>query len=831
MRLIIVESPTKAVAISGYLKGFENGPYKVIASYGHVRALAKKSGSIDVEKDFKMKWEDVSTASEVIKKIVDEAKKSKEVILATDPDREGEAISWHIVQILRENKVDVKFSRMVFNSITPNEVKNALKNLRSINDELVSAYKARKALDYLVGFNLSPVLWKKLPCRSNQKVQSAGRVQSAALRIIVERENEIVNFESKPYWTISGDFVQETNSFEADLDYYNNEKIEKFSWTEDSVKAAKEVLEKEEYSVSKIDKTEQKRNPLAPFITSTMQQEAASRLDWKPYETMRVAQKLYEGVKVGSAVIGLITYMRTDSVKISDQGIKECRDFISDSFGNNYVSKSVNQYKSRAKNAQEAHEAIRPTKFDFTPEKVQDYLDEKSLKLYRLIWNRSVASQMSHALYDKMTINIESKSSAWKSTGSKLKFDGYQKVYGKEESEEQVIWNCKEGSVSCDEVNINQHETKPPNRFTETGIIKYLEEHGIGRPSTYANILSTLEYRGYVTKNRKTLIPSEIGWLVTGFLKNNFEKFIENDFTSDMEEKLDSIANGKQDLHELLETFWKDFEKYIEKTDDLDPKSVMLDISSTYTKFFFDQDEIPNCPKCSDGKQELKVGKGSAFLSCSNYPDCNWSKSASSKIDSDMILGDDPKTGLPIALKYGPYGYYLQIGQKSDTDFKRIALPKNMKDPGNMNLENALKIVNSDSVLGDDPETGLKINLKHGPYGYYIQIGEKSDEGFKRIPVPKIFRNPENITFEEAIKIRSLPLKMGEYNDHDVHVDIGRFGPHLLYNNVYISIKKRNPFEVTWDDCLEILESPESKKKIDQKSKEKPKKPRKSYKK
>ncbi|QEK38019.1 type I DNA topoisomerase [Candidatus Cytomitobacter indipagum] len=751
MKLIVVESPTKAKALNSYLKN-ESIEYKVVASYGHVRALAKTKGSVDVENDFAMNWENVSKSSKAAKEIISIAKKSDEVILATDPDREGEAIAWHLAQMMGSGKVKAKLSRMRFHSITPKSIKESLDKLEDIDQDLVDAYMARLGLDYLVGFNISPVLWRKLPGS-----KSAGRVQSSALRIITDREYEIESFVSEDYWTLHAKFSQNQYSCTADLHEWEGKKIDKFMWTSESVDSAKNELLKSDYQISNFEFKDQLRNPSAPFITSTLQQEAANKLGWKPMFSMKIAQKLYEGVKLSNGMEGLITYMRTDSVNISQSGVDECRAMIENEFGSTYLPKKQNFYKSKVRNAQEAHEAIRPTNFNHLPEQVKPYLNEEEFKLYNLIWKRSVASQMASAIYEICNMFISGEKGTWKAHGVKSKFDGFQKLYSIDKLENEDIWSFNKDTIKCDEVVDEKHQTKPPSRFTETSLIKYMEDKGIGRPSTYANILFVLDKRGYVFQNKKSIIPSNLGWIVSAFLKNYFEIYVQDEFTSGMEDKLDLVSKGEKNWKELLQDFWVNFKSKIDDAYNLDMKDILKRISQTYKEHFFKKTDA-KCPKCK-GDQELRISKGSGFLCCSNYPSCNWNKSIDSELDQDLTLGEDPDSGDEILVKQGPYGYYIQWG---------------------------------------------KAEVK------------------ARVMLPAMFAPPHNLTVEDALKIKSLPIIIGRHpsNGEIIKIGIGRFGPWILYKNTYVSLKK-SPFETTLEDCLHILESPRNRSKIEKKNEEK----------
>ncbi|USO00611.1 MAG: type I DNA topoisomerase [Alphaproteobacteria bacterium] len=751
MKLIVVESPTKAKALSSYLKD-ENTSYKVLASYGHIRALSKKSGSVDPEHDFDMHWEIPTKADKALKSILSQAKLSDEIILATDPDREGEAIAWHLCQLLKKSEINKKISRMSFHSITPNAIKESLKNLDKINEKLVDAYMARLGLDYLVGFSISPILWRKVPGS-----KSAGRVQSAALRIITDRESEIEAFIPQNYWTFHAIFTQKKHQCSADLIEFEKEKIDKFTIQADQLESIMQKLKQEVYHVSDIEIKDQIKRSSPPLITSTLQQEAANKLGWQPIFTMKVAQKLYEGIQIGNNITGLITYMRTDSVHIAKDKIEECRNLIKNTFGDDYLPATPNTFKSKVRNAQEAHEAIRPTNFKHTPNSIKEYLDNDCFKLYKLIWERAVSSQMSPAVYEICNLTIQGAKSVWKAHGVKNKFDGFQKLYNLEKSENTEVWNFIKDQVLQQDIKTEEHQTKAPSRFTETSLIKYLEEHGIGRPSTYANILYVLQSRQYVVKQNKSLVPSNLGWLVSAFLKSHFSLYVQDEFTSELENELDLVSNGEKEWKKLLKDFWNEFKLKIHESTNLNIKDVFKNISNTYMYHFFKSDKEVKCTKCSDGIQELRISKGNGFLCCSNYPNCKWNKSIESELDQNQV------------------------------------------------------------IVGQDPVTQDEILIKHGPYGYYLQWG--STDIKTRIMLPKMFEPPHNLTLEEAMELKNFPKVVGIANEDnsEIKVGIGKFGPWILYKNTYVSLKK-NPFTVTLEECMEILNLPRNKKKIDDKN-------------
>jgi len=761
--LVVVESPAKAKTINRYL----GNDYVVVASYGHIRDLPSKNGSVDPNNQFQMVWEVDARSKKHIDAIIKESKNADSILLATDPDREGEAISWHIAQLLMEKKAlqGKKLQRIVFNEITKSAVQHALENPREINQELVDAYMARRALDYLVGFNISPVLWRKLPGS-----RSAGRVQSVALRLIVHREQEIEKFIKEEYWSILGQFSTPSKEFfDAKLTHLNGVKLEKFSINnEEKAKAAVSLLEKENYAVASIDKKQMRRNPAAPFITSTLQQEASRKLGFSASRTMQTAQKLYEGIAIKGESTGLITYMRTDGVQLSQEAVSKMRDFIGKKYGKDYLPASAIAYKSKAKNAQEAHEAIRPTDIDRTPEMVKPYLDETQYKLYELIWRRTLACQMTQAVFDQMSILIDSsdKKHQFKATGSTLVFDGFLRVYkegiddqkGDNDEDRLLPRMADKDPLNLKNIEPHQHFTEPPPRYGEASLVKKLEELGIGRPSTYASILHVLQERSYVMLERRQFIPSDRGRLVTTFLENFFQKYVEYDFTAKLEEQLDDISAGERDWHKVMQEFWSPFSTTVGDVMKIDIVSVIDKLEEALEHYLFGEDKDHLCPKCQKGKLSLKLGKFGAFLGCSNYPECPYTRPIGDQATGEgdnahpqeetPVVGTDPVTGSEITLRKGPYGFYLQwegeveapkVAKESEASTKkkpstkkttkskapkpvRVGLPAGMA-PQSVTLKEAMFLKSLPKEVGIYPETGEKVMLGIGKFGPYIKVG------------------------------------------------------------------------------------------------------------
>ncbi len=752
MKLVVVESPAKAKTINKYL----GKDYKVLASYGHIRDLPSKDGSVSPDEDFKMVWELSSGGKKRLNDIITALKDCDTLVLASDPDREGEAIAWHILEELSSKKKlkDKKIERVVFHEITKKAVTEAIKNPRQIDDNLVSAYMARRALDYLVGFTLSPVLWRKLPGS-----KSAGRVQSVALRLICEREMEIEKFKPEEYWTIDVDLATKDDSLiPSHLINLDGKKLDKFDInTKEKAEDAKVKIEAQEFQISKIERKKANRYPAPPFTTSTLQQEAARKLRFPAKKTMQVAQKLYES--------GLITYMRTDAVNLSEEAIAACREAIVKYFGEQYLPKTPKEYKTKSKNAQEAHEAIRPADVMNTPKKLEEKLDSDSHKLYELIWKRTVACQMEPAVLDRVVIDSlsQDKKILLRANGQVIAFDGFLKLYqeGKDDEEDEdnrVLPNVKEGEdVSKKAIKPEQHFTTPPPRFTEASLVKKLEELGIGRPSTYASIIAVLQERKYVKVDKMRFIPEDRGRIVTIFLENFFKKYVEYDFTAQMEEFLDDVSAGEMEWKKLLSGFWVKFFKNIQAVQPLQVSEVIDKIDEVLSYHLFpakeDGSDPRECPECHKGHLSIKLGKFGAFLGCSNYPECKYTK--------------------PL----------MDIKDEEEQSTERAPAPE-------------------DKLLGT--HDGLNVYLKKGPYGFYIQLGEDATattEKPKRIALPK-FLNPEEVTFAEAERLASLPYDLGD----GITVNIGKFGQYIKQDNKSCSLTgSDNIFNITKEHAEELL--------------------------
>lgn len=788
MKLVIVESPAKAKTINKYL----GKDYEVLASYGHIRDLPSKNGSVEPENDFLLHYEYDKDSQKKFKPVIDAAKKADEVFLATDPDREGEAISWHVVEVLQDKvfkKKTVPFHRVVFNSITKKEVTSAIENPRELDMDLINAQQARRALDYLVGFTLSPVLWRKLPGS-----RSAGRVQSVALRLICEREAEIERFVSEEYWTVEADL---SNKITARLTHLEGEKLDKFSINNE--KLAKEVEKKiasQQVSVIKVEEKQASRNPKAPFITSTLQQEAARKLGFGAKKTMQVAQRLYEA--------GHITYMRTDGVYVAPEAVMATRSLIETKYGKNYVPNSPRMYQSKAKNSQEAHEAIRPTDVSKLPEVLHAKLEPDQAKLYQLVWKRMVASQMAAAIFDQVAIDFETadKYAILRANGSVVKFDGFRKLYeegrddGKEESEKILPKVAKGETADVKKVSPEQHFTEPPPRYSEASLVKNLEELGIGRPSTYASILSVLQERDYVVLDKKRFIPESRGRIVTAFLENFFKRYVEYDYTANLEDQLDDISEGKIEWKEVLREFWKHFNGKIDEAMELKISEVLDKLNENLEKFIF-----PNgreCPSCSDGVLGLKLGKFGGFIGCSNHPDCTYTKQISYAEDGEepepdeRVLGQDPDSGKDVILKKGPYGWYVQLGEdlpkgeKGDKP-KRFSLAKT-EDLEAINVERAMKFLSLPRLVGEHPETKKPIEASIGRYGPYL----KYNGAFVSIKGEDVLEIGINRAVDILASKKTFePKNLGDYKGTDVEIKKGRFGPYISYGKLNVAIPKK----------------------------------------
>ena len=819
MKLVIVESPAKAQTINKYL----GSDYKVIASVGHIRDLPSKDGAVLPDDNFKMSWEMHKDKEKVVKEIIGELKLADSLILATDPDREGEAISWHLKEILNSKKTIMQkpVERVVFNEITKNAVLDAMKKPREINTELVEAYLARRALDHLIGFSISPILWRKLPGS-----KSAGRVQSVALKLICEREIEIEKFNVEEYWSISSIFLKNNNeNFSAKLFVLDSKKLAKMDLkSEDDANEALDKIRKSSFNISKIETKRVKRNPLAPFTTSTLQQEASNKLGFGASRTMRIAQKLYEGINIGSETTGLITYMRTDGVQLSSQAIDELRNEITNRHGKDYIPQTPRVYKSKAANAQEAHEAIRPTSISRDPENMSQYLDNEQLKLYELIWKRTISSQMQSAELDETAADISNKdmSIIFRANGSQVYFPGFF-VYRDREDDKILPKLVENEDVDLEKADGEQHFTQPPPRFTDASLIKKMEELGIGRPSTYASILQVLINRSYVEKEKGKHIPQERGRILTAFLNNFFGQYIEYDFTADLEKKLDKVSDGKLNYKKLLEEFWDGFKPHLNKMSELERDKILDALENELSDLFFPKEDLTNngepnkkCPTCSNGKLGLELGKYGAFIGCSNYPECKFTKQIASNENKeendtnstfmpndDGVLGIDPESGLNAIIKKGPYGIYLQLGDEKKP--KRTSIPKLVEAKG-IDLQKALAFLSLPRLIGKHPETGQDISAGIGRYGPYL----KYNINFISIPADETVIN---IGLNHAVVLigensEKLGKVLGDHPDGNgkVLAKSGRFGPYVEYNKIRATLPKSISLEeINLDQAIELI--------------------------
>jgi DNA topoisomerase-1 len=735
MNIVIVESPAKAKTINKYL----GASYEVLASFGHVRDLPAKNGSVDPEANFQMIWEVDPKAASRLNDIARALKGADRLILATDPDREGEAISWHVLEVMKEKRAlkDQKIERVVFNAITKQAVTDAMKAPRQIDGALVDAYMARRALDYLVGFTLSPVLWRKLP-----GARSAGRVQSVALRLVCDRELEIEKFVPREYWSLVATLTTPRGeSFEARLVGADGKKIQRLDiGTGAEAEDLKKAIEAANFTVTSVEAKPARRNPQAPFTTSTLQQEASRKLGFAPAHTMRIAQRLYEGIDIGGETTGLITYMRTDGVQIDPSAITQARKVIGDDYGKAYVPDAPRQYQTKAKNAQEAHEAIRPTDLSRRPSDMRRRLDPDQAKLYELIWIRTIASQMESAELERTTVDIEAKAGSrvleLRASGQVIKFDGFLALYQEGRDDEEDEDSRRLPAMSQGEplkrqaLAVTQHFTEPPPRFSEASLVKRMEELGIGRPSTYASILQVLKDRGYVKLEKKRLHGEDKGRVVIAFLENFFSRYVEYDFTAALEEQLDRISNNEISWQQVLQDFWKGFIGAVNDIKDLRVAEVLDALDDMLGPHIYppraDGGDVRQCPTCGTGRLNLKAGKFGAFVGCSNYPECRYTRplAADSEASADRVLGKDPETDLDVTVKAGRFGPYIQLGEQKDYPEgekpKRAGIPKNVS-PGDMELDLALKLLSLPREIGKHPETGQPITAGIGRFGPFVR--------------------------------------------------------------------------------------------------------------
>ncbi len=844
MNVVVVESPAKAKTINKYL----GKDYRVLASYGHVRDLPAKDGSVDPDRDFAMVWQVDARGEKQIKAIAEAVKGAERLYLATDPDREGEAISWHIAEELaRRDALDhVQIIRVVFNEVTKRAVVEAFEHPRELNKELIEAYLARRALDYLVGFTLSPVLWRKLPGS-----RSAGRVQSVALRLVCEREAEIESFRAQEYWTVDVRLTGPSEEpFTARLSHLDGRKLEKFDLGDAAAAgvAARRLEAARDFSVANVERKTVRRKPQPAFTTSTLQQEASRKLGFGTTHTMRTAQRLYEGTDLYGETVGLITYMRTDSVQVSSEAIEAARSQIAQRFGGHYVPVVPPVYKTKAKNAQEAHEAIRPTDLARRPEDLAPYLNADELKLYRLIWTRMLASQMESARLDQVGVDIavDSEAARLRATGMVILFDGFLALYqeGRDEARDsEANGGARGGAGAADSerrlpellegdrlnrqaVMPEQHFTQPPPRYSEASLVKKLEELGIGRPSTYASILQVLQDRDYVRLEKRRFVPEDRGRLVTAFLSSFFERYVQYNFTADLETQLDDISGGRMAWKTVLAQFWETFSRKVGETKELTISDVIDALDRDLGPHFFPVDpQAPDkdpraCTACGQGRLGLRLGRSGGFVGCSNYPDCRYTRplavpgkggeEAGAELAGPRELGSDPETGDMVTLRKGPYGLYVQRGEPKEKEKPpRVSLPKGLA-PDEVTLDKALALLALPRTIGAHPETGEPILAGIGRYGPYL----KHQSSYRNIPggedVLTIGLNRALTLIAEAPDRRrsSAGREIGSHPDDGKPVTLhaGRYGPYVRHGRTIASLPKgESERELGFERALELL--------------------------
>ncbi|EHK55194.1 type I DNA topoisomerase [Allomesorhizobium alhagi] len=840
MDVVVVESPAKAKTINKYL----GRNYKVLASYGHVRDLPAKDGSVRPDDDFAMSWAVDGPSSKRLTEIANAVKAADGLILATDPDREGEAISWHVLEVLKQKRAlkDKPVSRVVFNAITKQSVLDAMANPRQIDAPLVDAYLARRALDYLVGFTLSPVLWRKLP-----GARSAGRVQSVALRLVCDRESEIERFVREEFWQVAAILdTPRREKFEARLTAFEGKKLQKLDISSkaqaDDIKA---MLEGASFKALSVEAKPTRRNPGPPFTTSTLQQAASSQLGFSAVRTMQVAQRLYEGMDIGGETAGLITYMRTDGVQMAPEALTEARKAIAKEFGDRYLPEKPRYYSVKAKNAQEAHEAIRPTDFSRNPAAMRKYLDADQARLYEMIWKRAIASQMQPAEIERTTVEIEAvnggRVAGLRAVGSVVRFDGFIAAYTEhkdEDSEDEENKRLPEiradEALTCDTILATQHTTEPPPRYSEASLIKKMEELGIGRPSTYTAILKTLEDREYVTIDKRRLVPHSKGRLLTGFLENFFEKYVEYDFTASLEEKLDEISDGKLAWKDVLRDFWKDFSASVDDIKELRVTDVLDALNEELAPLVFPAREDGSnpriCPKCGTGNLSLKLGKYGAFVGCSNYPECSYTRQLGEAANGDgesiegengtKALGKDPYTSEEITLRSGRFGPYIQRGEGKEA--KRSSLPKGWT-PDSIDHEKALALLSLPRDVGKHPESGKMISAGLGRYGPFVlhdgtYANLESIEDVFSIGLNRAV----SVIAEKQSKGRGgrnggTPAALKDLGEHpngggSITVRDGKYGPYVNFGKVNATLPKgKDPMSVTVEDAVALIAEKEAK--------------------
>jgi DNA topoisomerase-1 len=823
--IVVVESPSKAKTINKYL----GDSFKVLASFGHVRDLPPKDGSVRPDQDFAMDWEADERGAKQIAEIARALKGAKTLYLATDPDREGEAISWHVRAMLEDKNAlrGVSVQRVTFNEITKSAVMTAMAHPRELDTPLIEAYLARRALDYLVGFTLSPVLWRKLPGS-----KSAGRVQSVALRLICEREAEIEIFRPREYWSVEATMLTPAGApYPARLTHFQGKKLDQFDLpNETAARAAELAVRNGVFSVSSVEKKRSKRNPPPPFITSTLQQEASRKLGLSSQQTMRLAQQLYEGVDIGGDTVGLITYMRTDGVQLAKEAVDSIRKQINSEFGERYVPFAPREYQSKAKNAQEAHEAIRPTDITLSPARAARLLSPEQAKLYELIYKRAMACQMSAAELDQTAVDLtDGAGQTLRATGSVLAFDGFLRLYNEstddaasDDDESRLLPPIAKGDpAKTRDVTASQHFTQPPPRYSEASLVKKMEELGIGRPSTYASILTVLRDRNYVKLEARRFIPEDRGRIVTAFLVSFFARYVDTGFTANLEEQLDQIAEGNADWRAVLAAFWGDFSAAVEQTKGLKISDVIDALDEDLGPHFFpgreDGTDPRLCTACGTGRLGLKLGRFGSFIGCSNYPTCQYTRKLAvdggenpddALKDGMRVLGAHPESGEEITLKRGPYGLYVQQGEPDPADKKakprRASLLRGMEG-ATLTLDQALGLLSLPRAVGVHPETGQKIEANAGRFGPYVKMGSiyaslDRDDDVMHLGLNRAM----DLIAKKMASIRSLGPHPKD--SEDVLVRKGRFGPYAQWGKVVANLPKGVDMDsVTLDEAVALL--------------------------
>lgn len=813
MQLVIVESPAKAKTIEKYL----GGDYRVLASYGHVRDLPARDGSVNPDEGFAMEWENYADKSKQLKAIADLSKTADRLILATDPDREGEAISWHVQEVLRGRKALPKdVARVTFNAITKAAVTTAMANPRELDTDLIDAYRARRALDYLVGFTLSPVLWRKLP-----GAKSAGRVQSVALRLIVGREREIEAFTAQEYWSVTAALEQDGTPFTARLVQWDGNKLDRLSiGNQGDAERARAAVEAGRFSVQSVETKPATRNPPPPFTTSTLQQEAARKLGFSADHTMRIAQGLYED--------GAITYMRTDGVQMDGSAISAARKAVASRYDASYVPDSPRQYQTKAKNAQEAHEAIRPT--DFSKDRVGG---GDHARLYDLIWKRALASQMASARLERTTVELADGTgrNVLRATGQVVLFPGFLALYEEgsddtQDEEARRLPRLREGDAPAKKaVEAEQHFTQPPPRFSEASLVKRMEELGIGRPSTYASIIKTLKDRAYVRVEKNRFFAEESGRLVTAFLERFFEKYVGFDYTAELEEELDDVSGGRAQWQAVLDAFWRDFKPRTAEVMEQQPSAITAELDQFLAPYLFpdkaDGSDPRLCPKCEAGKLALRGGKFGAFIACSNYPECKYTRrfaqpgGEAGEDSGPEGLGKDPATGLEVERKSGRFGPYIQLGEGKEA--KRASIPKDL--PGELDLEWALKLLSLPRTIGNHPETGEPITASIGRYGPYLAHGGKYARLQSTADVFETGMNAAVVKLAEAAAGGGRPARgapraplreLGKHPRTEAEIKLmeGRYGPYVTDGETNATLPKSvTPEALTLEEAAQLIDA------------------------